>query len=915
MLLETSSAKLKKAKSLQKKKPIGEKFSPVGYKLPMNVKHHQIRSGWLVLFFTFLPFLAGCAGKREMPDTPSSPQLPNQQITLTFATSDWFMSTYQAQVEEFETLNPNIQVQLVSIEEVLDLRSPNDLWPDDAGQRLMSAADASVIPVEPKFLRPEFVQDLSPFIDREPTFGADDYYPGVLESLQWGGGTWGLPMTADVHLIIYDKDIFDQAGMPYPKPGWTWNEFLATAQALTEQDGATTTRWGFVERLPDPAPFIQGRTGESWVDIDTTPISPMLDRPEMIDAVNWYVDLALVHKVMPQSRTDENEKWSLDSETAQMIQAGKAAMWGEGFGSWSWWSPQGRLGVVPFPSGNGNAATSPVFAPVSYAMSQGTAYPQAVWQWLLFLSNQSLETGSLPPRRSVAEASGFWDTLDEEVSGTLQFAFDHAFSPSRADLGEAFSTALEDIFENNKPVEQALAEAQVQALTYLEDNQAAIRSLPSISVAPPVAELNDEDAVHITFMLTTGYANLAAFRRLAESFQAIHPGIVVEVMIPDLTEGMPDFVELAQRSDCFQTFPSSLDMPENQAAILNLSPFIEIEQDLDLGDFYPQLLEQFTDQGMLWGLPATGMPYVIAYNKEIFDAAGISYPAPDWTTDDFLAIALNLTEVSGQEKRYGFVPDVVENTDLLLFIELRGGQLINNDVEPLIFTFDEPDTVTALQWYVDLTGKHSVKPVFLTGSASPEDSSGVWTKRKAMIENGQAAMWSHFVSTGGSANGTETGIAPLPLGVDGQRRVLVIAEGYFISAQSISPQACWDWMSYLTGQTAIAIEGMPARRSIAESAAYREQVGAGTAEAYLTSMSPDAKLSAAHHYFFDEGDWRNQGMQWFYEAYQQNIMTEKEDVASVLSDLQQKADEYRACVIENDVYSERDAWIKCILEL
>jgi multiple sugar transport system substrate-binding protein len=53
------------------------------------------------------------------------------------------------------------------------------------------------------------------------------------------------------------------------------------------------------------------------------------------------------------------------------------------------------------------------------------------------------------------------------------------------------------------------------------------------------------------------------------------------------------------------------------------------------------------------GLPYRYDRYLLYYNKDIFDAAGVPYPGPDLTWDDFRALALKLTKGTGPSKTYG----------------------------------------------------------------------------------------------------------------------------------------------------------------------------------------------------------------------------------------------------------------------
>ena len=87
------------------------------------------------------------------------------------------------------------------------------------------------------------------------------------------------------------------------------------------------------------------------------------------------------------------------------------------------------------------------------------------------------------------------------------------------------------------------------------------------------------------------------------------------------------------------------------------------------------------------------------------------------------------------------------------------------------------------------------------------------------------------------------GMVPLPR--DAQSATLTFIEGYFVSSQAQHPDACWRWISFLSEQTPYRL--MPARKSLAESAAYERQVGsdvAAVAQASVESaMVPSPRLA------------------------------------------------------------------------
>ena len=52
------------------------------------------------------------------------------------------------------------------------------------------------------------------------------------------GETWGLPAFSDVWLTLYNKAVFDAAGVAYPEAeGWTWTQYIETAKQLTDVSG------------------------------------------------------------------------------------------------------------------------------------------------------------------------------------------------------------------------------------------------------------------------------------------------------------------------------------------------------------------------------------------------------------------------------------------------------------------------------------------------------------------------------------------------------------------------------------------------------------------------------------------------------------------------------------------------------
>lgn len=60
----------------------------------------------------------------------------------------------------------------------------------------------------------------------------------ILNSIAIDGKTYGLPYKTSSWFVVYNKDIFDAAGVPYPTGAWTWEEYAEVAAKLTSGEGA-----------------------------------------------------------------------------------------------------------------------------------------------------------------------------------------------------------------------------------------------------------------------------------------------------------------------------------------------------------------------------------------------------------------------------------------------------------------------------------------------------------------------------------------------------------------------------------------------------------------------------------------------------------------------------------------------------
>ena len=75
-------------------------------------------------------------------------------------------------------------------------------------------------------------QDLTSYVD-DPSFKWSEIPAAAREVATANGKVIGIPALVDNLALIYNKKLFDQAGLTYPTDSWSWDDFRAAAKKLT----------------------------------------------------------------------------------------------------------------------------------------------------------------------------------------------------------------------------------------------------------------------------------------------------------------------------------------------------------------------------------------------------------------------------------------------------------------------------------------------------------------------------------------------------------------------------------------------------------------------------------------------------------------------------------------------------------
>ena len=327
----------------------------------------------------------------------------------------------------------------------------------------------------------------------------------------------------------------------------------------------------------------------------------------------------------------------------------------------------------------------------------------------------------------------------------------------------------------------------------------------------------------ISFMVFGDPAELAAYQKLVNAFEENYPDTQVElIQIPsqsdyrkrvaaDIAAGSPADVLLIN----YRRYAAFA----NAGALEPLGPYLEKSSQIKEADFYPIAIEPYRWKDELMCIPQNISSLVVYYNKDLFDQAGVPYPAEGWTWDDFLSAAQALTkdlDKDGNTDQFGagISPELIR---MAPFIWQAGGELVDDEDDPFMLTLDTDEAFTAGEFFFGLQTRHHVVP-----NAEQEASEDSETR----FINGTLAMF--FNSRRGVPTYRESAkfdwdVAPLPQ--KDRPATILHADAYCLPSASKNKEAAWKFIEYansVEGQTIVAETGrtVPSLISVANSPAF-----------------------------------------------------------------------------------------------
>lgn len=247
------------------------------------------------------------------------------EITFYFGANPDEAATRQLIIDAFQEQFPQITVnpQVAEGDAIQELQTQ---FAGGAGPDVMMAWELSYSGLATRGV----MADLTERIAADAEFAevvANDHEADLIAMFNWEGQQFVLPEQFAGVALYYNKKIFADAGLDVPPASWedtswTWDRLLETAQALTVRDGDRVTQFGFADPwwMPLSATVIGTGNGGNWFDTYVNPTTSTITDPNLVAGIQWYADLANVHRVAP------NAEEIATQAGPDMFMGGRAAM-------------------------------------------------------------------------------------------------------------------------------------------------------------------------------------------------------------------------------------------------------------------------------------------------------------------------------------------------------------------------------------------------------------------------------------------------------------------------------------------------------------------------------------------------------------------------------------------------------------
>ncbi|WP_433775535.1 ABC transporter substrate-binding protein [Bacillus wiedmannii] len=385
----------------------------------------------LILAISFAMLLSACGNSEK-----SSSQGKSGEKVLRFATWDTGESLkYQQDIaKKFEKANPGVKVQV-------------EAYADGFEDKLAASFGAKNPPdVMYMWNYPDYYKSLEPlddYVNKDSSFKTtfDDFYTNILNYHKFKNATFGFPIGFTTRVIYYNKKLFQEAGVPLPTSGWTWEQFSDAAKKLSNPE---KKQYGFVLSSKKNSYAFQEyvwSNGSSFISPDGKKVDGYMNSSKTQEILNGF-----------QHMIDEKSAIVSDKVT-ESFKSGKIAMIENGIWPLEDFKKAGMdFGTAEIPSFHGQPSKGVIHS-AGIAMAKDSKEKDLAWKFIkYFVSAEAAEMRKtdMPVLKSVVSEqshkndqllSTFY-TMLERSSDTPGFLLTNKWTEVDKKLDYAISSVL-----------------------------------------------------------------------------------------------------------------------------------------------------------------------------------------------------------------------------------------------------------------------------------------------------------------------------------------------------------------------------------------------------------------------------------------------------------------------------------------
>ena len=297
----------------------------------------------------------------------------------------------------------------------------------------------------------------------------------------------------------------------------------------------------------------------------------------------------------------------------------------------------------------------------------------------------------------------------------------------------------------------------------------------------------------ITFVAWGSDNEIACDEKACEAFMASHPGTTVnfEALNDDYQTAVETRFIGGQSPDVIYGHPQTLLKWIQEGMLMPITDIYEEHEELwDEDTYFTNLYDSYYYNGEYYATPVGADTFVLFYNKDLLDAAGVEYPTADTTWDEFAEMCKKVTsrDADGVPSTLG-ISTITGNWLNILYS--MGGKVLDNMNNPTKVVFDSPEALEMLNWINDNYQEE--------GGFTPS------TDDSTYLSGGFAAGEYAFNIAGvydivwmTDIEDFTWDIAPIPGTMKEEGDTPILYCGYAVSAQSENPELAKEFAYFMT---------------------------------------------------------------------------------------------------------------------